>query len=79
MIGAGIYDSTILVIDRAAEAEHRDIVVARFSGRLTVKRLLIQSGGIWLKSENPEYKPLRITKSMNFEVFGRVIYSINAH
>jgi phage repressor protein C with HTH and peptisase S24 domain len=45
-----------------------------------VKKLRIEDGGsIWLLSENESYSPIQITEGMDFEVWGRVMYSIQQH
>jgi phage repressor protein C with HTH and peptisase S24 domain len=36
-------------------------------------------GLIWLLSENELYPPIEITEGMDFEVWGRVVYSILGH
>ena len=80
MINAGIYPGTLLVVDRAVEAREGDIIVARINDELCVKRLYIESSGrVWLTSENTMYGPIEITEGMDFEVWGRVMYSIQSH
>ena len=46
MIGAGIQEGDLLVVDRALEARHGDIVMAVVDGELTVKRLDKRRGEI---------------------------------
>src|SRR5210317_1673830 len=46
MVGAGINDNDILVVDRALEPGSGSIVIAVVNGDLTVKRL-IRSGTSW--------------------------------
>ena len=72
MINAGINSGDILVVDRAAEPAHNKIVVAYLNGELTVKRLKIENTKIYLAAENPDYKPIRITPLMDFEIRGVV-------
>lgn len=80
MIGAGIMPGALLVVDRAVEAHDGYVVVARINDELCVKRLSVCDGGrIWLLSENEQYPPIEITEDMEFEVWGRVLYSIAAH
>ena len=54
MIGAGIADGDILVVDRSEEAVHGRIVVAVLDGELTVKRLHVRNGVRLLVPENPQ-------------------------
>ena len=80
MIGAGILPGSLLVVDRGVTAGEGDIVVARLDDELCVKRLSIcDEGRIWLLSENDDYPPILITEGMDFEVWGRVMYSIHRH
>jgi DNA polymerase V len=80
MIGAGIMPGALLVVDRAVEAHDGHIVVARINDELCVKTLsLAEDGKIWLLSENDHYQPIEIKEGMEFEVWGRVLYSISAH
>jgi DNA polymerase V len=72
MINAGINSGDILVVDRAVEPTHNKIVVAYLNGELTVKRLKIENTKIYLVADNPDYKPIRITPLMAFEVRGVV-------
>ncbi len=79
MIGAGIYPGSLLVVDRGVTATEGDIVVARLNDELCVKRLSIEGDGIRLLSENEIYPPILITEGVEFEVWGRVMYSIQRH
>lgn len=80
MIGAGIDAGDILIVDRAAETCDGHIVVARIGDELCVKRLsLKRDGTIWLLSANDEYKAIEIIEDMDFEVWGRVVWSIKPH
>ena len=80
MVGAGITPGALLVVDRAVEAHDGHVVVARVDDELCVKRLCVSDEGrILLLSENEQYPPIEITEEMDFEVWGRVLYSISAH
>ncbi|MEG4315337.1 translesion error-prone DNA polymerase V autoproteolytic subunit [Pseudomonas sp. FIP_A4] len=65
MIGAGIYDGDVLVVNRALEARPGHIVVAYVDGGMTVKRLQVTPEGVWLQPENPDYRALRVTESLH--------------
>jgi DNA polymerase V len=77
MAGAGIQPGSILVVDRAVEADDGDIVIARIGDELCVKRLRVQRGRIWLMPENDKYQPIEVIESMDFEVWGRVMHAIS--
>lgn len=74
-----IREGDILVVDRAAEAEDGDIVVVRIFNDFTVKKLSLADGKIWLLAANESYEPIEITEEMDFEVWGKVLWSIRSH
>ena len=74
-----IREGDILVVDRAAEAEDGDIVIVRIFNDFTVKKLSLQDGKIWLLASNESYQPIEITEEMDFEVWGKVLWSIRGH
>lgn len=79
MVGAGISDGDIIVIDKALEPEDGDIVVAFIDGEFTIKYLDLthrQEGYIELVPANKKYKPIRISADDNFTVWGVVAWSI---
>ncbi|MCQ4297514.1 translesion error-prone DNA polymerase V autoproteolytic subunit [Pseudomonas stutzeri] len=65
MIGAGIYDGDVLVVNRALEARSGHIIVAYVDGGMTVKRLQETPAGIWLQPENPECHAIPVTESLH--------------
>lgn len=79
MIDAGIHPGAILIVDRAEEADDGDIVIARLNDELCVKRLRITNGFVSLHSENSRYTPIEVTEEMDFEIWGRVMHSIQSH
>jgi DNA polymerase V len=75
-----IHSGELLVVDRMVETKDGDVVVARVGEEFVVKRLHTEDGGrITLLSENPAYEPIQVTEGMDFEVWGRVMYSIHRH
>ena len=72
MIGAGLDDNDLLVIDRSLEPSHNKIAVCFLDGEFTVKRLKVDGQGIWLKPENPNYPIIKITEDNNFVIWGIV-------
>lgn len=59
MTGAGIFDGDLLIVDRSLEAQDGDVVIAVLDGDLTVKRLMRDGYGAYLKAENPRYPDIR--------------------
>jgi DNA polymerase V len=75
-----IEPGALLLVDRMVETKDDDVVIARIDDELCVKTIHIEDGGaIWLISRNEAYPPIRITEEMDFEVWGRVMYSIQQH
>ena len=72
MTGAGIQEGTLLVVDRALDAHHGDIVIAVVDGELTVKRLEMRQGVIRLVAENPAYAPIEFKDGQELMVWGVV-------
>lgn len=77
MIEAGINSNDILIVDRSLPIAHNKIAIVRINDEFTVKRLSINGTQICLLPANPQYKPIRITKDMDFEVWGIVTYAIH--
>ena len=57
MEGAGIRDGDLAVLERK-EPREGDVVAALVDGEVTLKRLVSERRGWFLKSENPEYPDL---------------------
>lgn len=72
MIGAGLNDNDLLIIDRSLEPEHNKIAVCFLDGEFTVKRLKVGKEGIWLQPENPDYPIIKITSENDFIIWGIV-------
>ena len=78
MIGAGICDGDLLVVDRSLEASSGSIVVAVVDGELTVKRLWTRGRRVRLLAENPAYKPIEIGEGAELVVWGVVAHVIRS-
>jgi DNA polymerase V len=72
MIGAGLDDDDLLVIDRSLEPENNKIAVCFLDGEFTVKRLRVSDGEVWLQPENPDYPIIKISEENSFVVWGIV-------
>lgn len=59
MVGAGILDCSILVLDRSLGSRHEDIVIAMVDGEMTVKQLVKTASGWQLHPANAAYPALR--------------------
>ncbi len=72
MIGAGIHDGDLLVVDRSAEPKDGRVVIAVINGELTVKRLVREKGIARLEPENPAYKPISFGEDDDVRLWGVV-------
>lgn len=72
MIGAGIFDNSILIVDRSLESKNGRICVVRLYDEFTVKRFFHYGTHMVLKSENPQFKDKVIQPDEDFEVWGVV-------
>ncbi|WP_394370604.1 LexA family protein [Snuella sedimenti] len=72
MIGAGLDDNDLLVIDRSLEPANNKIAVCFLDGEFTVKRLRVDKGEVWLQPENPDYPIIKITQQNDFIIWGIV-------
>ena len=72
MIGAGLDNNDLLVVDRSLEPQHNKIAVCFIDGEFTVKRLKVENNCVWLQPENPNYKPIKVTEDNDFLIWGIV-------
>ncbi len=72
MTGAGINPDDILIVDRSIEPRNGSIVIAALDGEMTVKRLSIRQGGIYLMPENSEFDTIKVEDGQDFNVWGVV-------
>ena len=76
MMGAGIFDNDILVVDRAIKPRHNHIVVAIVDGDFTVKRLYMVAGQTKLTAANPVFPDILPKEGQTIEVWGVVTSSV---
>lgn len=77
MQGLGIFDQDLLIVDRALEAIHGDVVVVAIDGELTCKMLDIHRR-LFL-SANKKYSPIPIKEGQDVLIEGVVKASIRYH
>ena len=76
MIGAGLDDGDLLVIDRSLFPENGKIAVCLVDGEFTVKRIVQEDGKLYLKAENEKYKPIELKQENELIIWGVVEYVI---
>jgi len=72
MIGAGIFEGSLLVVDRALDVRNGLICIAYINGDFTVKRFFNKDTHIELHADNDAYQPIIIKETDEFEVWGVV-------
>ena len=60
MIGDGIHDGDLVVVDPRLAVENGEVVVALVDGEATVKRLRRRGGAVEFEASNPGYPTLRV-------------------
>lgn len=78
MSGASINDGDLLIVDRAAEPRHNDIVVAEINGDFTVKRLYQRDGVVKLVAENEAYPEIPVEPGSEIAVWGVVRHVVHS-
>lgn len=79
MIGAGIHDGDVLVVDKSLQASHGDIVIAVVDGEFTVKTLRKRGASVILHPENPRHKDIEFKEGQELQIWGVVTSSITLH
>ena len=72
MIGAGIFEDSILVVDKARNPKNYSIVTGSIHGEFVVRYYVRDIQGVLLVPDNPKHKPIRVTEEMGFHVWGVV-------
>lgn len=76
MIGAGIDDGDILVIDKSIEPQDGKIAVCFIDGEFTVKRIKVQENSLLLLPENKLFEAIEVTQENDFIIWGIVTYVV---
>jgi DNA polymerase V len=77
MVDAGIYEGSMLVVDKSLEPKHGDIIIASIAGEYTVKRLCTHPV-VKLEPMNPNFPDIILHDGGDdLETFGVVTFSIN--
>lgn len=73
---AGIADGDILVVNRALNPKHGDIVVAEVDGDFTVKFLHRRAGQVSLRASNLTFAPISFKEGQMMTICGVVTATI---
>ena len=73
MSGVGILPGDKVLVDRALDARHGDIVVAAVAGEYTLKRLWLKAERAALLPENPAHAPISFGDGTELQVWGVMV------
>lgn len=76
MIGAGIGDGDILVVDKSLAPVFGDVVVAVVDGEFTVKYLGQRNDSVVLKPANARFKDIEFKEGQELQIWGVVTSSV---
>ena len=76
MVGAGLDDGDLLVIDRSKNLENGKIAICLVDGEFTVKRIKKEKNKLYLIPENKKYKPIELKEESELIIWGVVEYVI---
>ena len=76
MVGAGLDDGDLLVIDRSLNPKNGKIAVCLVDGEFTVKRIKKEKKKLYLMPENKKYKPIELKEENELIIWGIVEYVI---
>jgi DNA polymerase V len=80
MMGAGIQDGDILVVDKSLTARDGSIIIASVGGDFTVKTYRIDKrGSHWLVPANSQFRPIALDETSDFSIFGVVTAVIHQY
>lgn len=78
MIGAGINEGDLLLVDTSIAPVSGKMVVAVVEGQSTVKYLELRKGQAWLVPANPAFKELRLDPEGDALITGVVLHCIKS-
>ena len=76
IIGAGLEDGDLLVIDRSLNPENGKIAICLIDGEFTVKRIKKEKNKLYLMPENKKYKQIELKEENELIIWGVVEYVI---
>ena len=79
MVGAGIHDGDIVIVDRSLKVTSGKVVVAVLNGEMLIRRLEKTINKIRLLPETSKLAPIEVdTFNSEFTIWGVVTYSIHS-
>lgn len=78
MVGAGIHDGDLLIVDRSITASDGLVVIAQLDGQFTVKTLEKKRGKVRLLPANPDFEPIELKDEQELQIWGVVTNVIHS-
>jgi DNA polymerase V len=78
MIGAGIHNGDVVIVDRSLEAKNGKVIIAVLDGEILIRRLEINESKRRLLPATQKLSPMEINDSNTFSVWGVVTYVIHS-
>jgi repressor LexA len=78
MVGAGILDGDMAIIQQTETAQNGEIVVVQVDESMTLKRFYRETSRIKLQPENAAYKPI-YSNPKNVRILGRLIHILRSY
>jgi len=77
MVGAGIHDRDLLIVDRSKKKPNGKVVIASLNGQFMLKRLVQTRECFELQPENPDYPSIPVSVDDDFQIWGVVRHVIH--
>lgn len=77
MVGAGVNDGDIVVVDKSLEPQNGDMVIGVIDAEFTLKHLKRDGQKAWLVPANPLYDPIALHEALDAAIWGVVTYVIH--
>jgi DNA polymerase V len=79
MVGAGIYNGDVVIVDKSLNARNGNVVIAILNGEMLIRRLqVLENGKKLLVPETKKLSVIEINGESNFDVWGVVTYVIHS-
>jgi len=78
MVGAGIHDGDVVIVDRSIKAVNGKIIIATLNGEMLIRRLEKTFNKLRLIPETPKLASIDIDPYAEFSVWGVVMYVIHS-
>ena len=77
MLGAGIHNGDVVIVDRSLEAKNGKVIIALIDGEMLIRRLEINNNKKRLLPATKKLSAIEINESSSFSVWGVVTYVIH--